>query len=382
MAQLLSHLAQRHVVALLCLRAPDEAPVDDTLRQACALVEEINLGATHASGAGSQYSRLSIWAWLLRGRPLWALDRFSPAYLARVQMLIDTWHPDVIHIEYHIMGQYLSALRGTSQPRVLTLYDPGASTARDNWRAALTPGRLMPYLDLQAWFRFERAILRRVQAVIVFTERDRQTIQRLSRATPVIRIPIATEVPAQALDPLGSEPTSLVFVGNFTHPPNVDAAMCLVETIFPRVRRVFPQAVLYLVGDQPPPALTAIADEHVVVTGRVPDVTPYLDRAAVVVAPIRLGGGMRVKVLEALAAGKALVASPLATAGLDLISGEQALVTDGSGAFVEAIITLLGDPLQRSALAGRARSWALDHLTWTTSIDTYDKLYRDVLGEQ
>src|SRR2546422_10461962 len=105
-----------------------------------------------------------------------------------------------------------------------------------------------------------------------------------------------------------------------------------------------------------------MATANVIVTGPVPDVTPYLDRTAIVVVPLRLGGGMRVKVLEALAAGKAMIASPLAVEGLAVVDGEHAVLAETDQQFCDAIVQLLADPARRAALAGSARAWACAHL--------------------
>ena len=196
--------------------------------------------------------------------------------------------------------------------------------------------------------------MRRMQAVVVFTERDERALAPLAGATPLVRVPLSAPARAHPLDPLGHAPPAILFVGSFIHPPNVDAAMRLVADVFPRVRARHPEARLWIVGDQPPPALRAAADDRVVVTGRVPDVTPYLDGAAVVVAPLREGGGMRVKVLEALGAGKALVATPLAASGMGLTAGEHALLVETDEEIAEAIAELVEHPARRAALGAAA----------------------------
>jgi glycosyltransferase involved in cell wall biosynthesis len=214
----------------------------------------------------------------------------------------------------------------------------------------------------------------------VFTERDRRAIAALASTTPIVRIPLGMDLPAQPLDPLGHAP-NVLFVGNFAHPPNVDAAERLVHEIFPRVREHYRDATLTVVGDRPAAQLRQLAPEYVEITGRVPDVGPYLDRAAVVAAPLRIGGGMRIKVLEALAAGKPVVASPLATEGLDLHDGEQIVLAESDQQFVEAIVALLADPARRARIARSARAWACAHLGWESSVAAYEQLYRQ-LAEQ
>jgi glycosyltransferase involved in cell wall biosynthesis len=241
--------------------------------------------------------------------------------------------------------------------------------------------RIVHFLDALAWQGFERTFTGQVEALVVFTERDRRVLTRSVSSVPIVCIPIATCISARAFNPLGSSPPSLLLVGNFIHPPNVDAALRLGQRIFPAVRKKFPDASLYLVGDQPPPEIRRLSGSGIFVTGLVPEIMPFLDQAAVVVAPLRLGGGMRVKVLEALAAGKALVASPLAVEGLDIENGMQAAIVDADEDFQHAICRLLAHSDERSLMAHRARQWALDHLVWEKSLAAYETLYRDLISK-
>jgi glycosyltransferase involved in cell wall biosynthesis len=114
------------------------------------------------------------------------------------------------------------------------------------------------------------------------------------------------------------------------------------------------------------------------VTGEVADLMPYLEDAAVVVAPIRMGGGMRVKVLEALAAGKAVVTTPLAAEGLDVTGGDQLEIAAGEDEFHTAVLRLLRDEDRRHALGARAWKWSREHLGWDAAIAQYDGLYRSL----
>jgi glycosyltransferase involved in cell wall biosynthesis len=273
------------------------------------------------------------------------------------------------------MGQYIPALDRCPAPRILTQHEPGAQSARSLMRSRYGLVRALDYVDLLIWPRFEQRVMRSVQAVVVFTERDRQALARLAGTTPIVRIPLGAEVAERPLDPQGRTPADLLFVGNFAHPPNVDAAQRLIHAIFPRVRERCPDVTLSIVGDRPPAWLLQSTQQSIEITGRVPDVEPYLDRAALVVAPLRTGGGMRVKVLEALAAGKPVVASRLAVEGLDLHDGEQIVLAESDQQFAAAITGLLGDPNRRLGLARNARDWACAHLSWESSLEAYEQLY-------
>jgi glycosyltransferase involved in cell wall biosynthesis len=379
-AQLITHLAKRHRIALCYLRATGEPSVDDTLSKECEVIEEVVIPETDASSANQWQLRGRVWGYLLAGKPLWAIGRSAKEYSERVRTVMTTWCPDIVQIEYHIMGQYLSALDGYSTPRILVQHEPGKKTAEEAWRSLQGRGVLMACLNWLAWMRFEPRVMHQVQAVVVFTERDKRVLSKLALPTPLVRIPLATELPEHTLSPLGGRSPSLLFVGNFLHPPNLDAAFRLTDHIFPLISAQLPDARLHIVGSHPPSELLRRATENTIITDYVPDVTPYLDLASLVVAPLRMGGGMRVKVLEALAAGKAIVATSLAISGLDLTSGEQVVLAETDAQFSEAIVALLNHPDQRASIAGRARMWACANLRWDDSAVAYEDLYARLLN--
>lgn len=380
MAHLLAGLAERHEVALLCLRGEEDAEVEPSLRERCRIVEELPRAGPRRSPDLRhrilKHARaLSALAAL---RPKWAQYCAVPALRERLLRLAPAWRPEVVQAEYHVMGQYLALLDGRA-PRVLNQYEPGAAAARERWRSGQDGRGPRRWLELMAWERYERAIARRVDAVVVLTERDRREMEPRAAGKPVVTIPLGMAAPERPLDPAGQEPPAVLFAGSYAHPPNLDAALRLAGSIFPRVRRRCPDAVLWLVGDGLPERLRAAAGPGVLVTGRVPSVEPWLDRAAVVAAPLALGGGMRVKVLEALAAGKAVVATSRAAEGLD---GAPLLLAGSDEEMADAIVRLLEDRDERIALAERARAWVLGHLGWERTIAAYEALYeRLIRGE-
>ena len=370
LAQRIVRLAEHADIAVLCLRAPWETPPDQGVLDAVELLEEVP--RPEVTSPAARALRFVRWrAALVGGRPFWASDVRHPAYRRRLEELVARFEPDVVQFEFAPMAQYLPALGGGTARCVLVEHDPEAGTARGG--RTLT-GRL----DTWAARRLRRRALRDVDAAVVFTERDRAALAPLAGSTPIERIPFGVDLDSPVLDP-GESDGSVLFFGNFVHLPNVDAARRLVGSIFPRVRASHPDCTLQVVGDRPPPDLASESSPGVVVTGWVPDLEPYLRRAAVVVAPLRRGGGMRVKVAEALAAGAAVVASPLATEGLDVADGEQLRLASSDAEFAERIAALLADPAARRALGGRARSCSEAHLSWDASIAAYEELYARLL---
>jgi glycosyltransferase involved in cell wall biosynthesis len=373
-AQLLLRLAERNEIGLLALRTTRRDRVDPAIADRCALVHEV------PPTARSPLSRRLAWSvGLLRGLPPWAADCRSAGYEQALECLLDEWRPDLVEIHLQAMAQYVDAPARRGIPCVLVDYDPASTWADELRGVASGPRRLVRRLEASAWRRYERATRPRFDAIVVFAERDLDAVRPTAGGANVMRVPLAVDVPERPLDPVGTEPPTIVFVGSFGHPPNVDAALWLAGTIFPRVVALVPEARLDLVGHAPGDDVRALAGGAVTVHASVPDVTPYLDRAAVVVAPIRIGGSMRMKVLESLAAGKALVASPRAAEGVEELAGEQLLVAEDADELADAIASLLLDPERRRRLAESARRWAESNLGWERGVAAFEDLY-DRLG--
>ncbi len=260
------------------------------------------------------------------------------------------------------MGQYAAVLGGGAPPFVLVDHDAAPEGA----------GRG------QAWRAYARRVARDVAAHVVFTEEDAAIARADAGPSPVVVIPPGFDLP-RALDPVGRD-AQVLFVGSFVHEPNVEAARRLATSIRPQVVATRPEARFVLVGADPPADLVHAQDETLLVTGAVEDVTAHLDRAAVVVAPIREGGGIRVKVLEAVASGKALVASSRALAGLDVEHDEHVLVADSDAEIAEAVSRLLADDRLRARLGASARAWAEARPGWDAALERYDELYSSLLG--
>jgi glycosyltransferase involved in cell wall biosynthesis len=377
-AELLLGLSERHPVALVHLRDRHAPPVDARLQRSCQLVEEVWLSRSTRGHAGRALYHLRVRSAPLRGTPRWVEHCAVPEFARRIREVALRWHPDVVQLEYHVMGQYLPAFQGLAVRRVLTQYEPGAAAAWERWRSS--PLNLALLAEARAWQRFERWTLGGVHAAVVLTRRDREHTAALAPPTRLYEVPLGGTVPERPLDPLGATPPVVLFVGSYAHPPNVAAADHLARIVMPRVWRSHPDARLAIVGAAPPRRLRRLAGPRVQVTGRVEDVTPFLDEAAVVVAPLRLGGGMRVKLLDALGAGKAIVATSRAVVGLSVVSGKHLLVADGDDEIADAVITLLADPGRRLQLAAAARAWAVGNLGSARRIVAYEAIYEDLLG--
>jgi glycosyltransferase involved in cell wall biosynthesis len=374
-SQLLRRLAERNDIALLCFRPTDEEGVDLEIARHCDVVEEVPLAPKR------RVARYATWGLgMLRGLPPWATSCRSEEYAERLRRLVGEWEPEVVEIHLQAMAQYVETLHEADIASILVDYDPGSAWADEVRGRTAGPRRIARSAEVAAWRRYEQKTRPRFDAIVVFAERDVAAVEPTAGDTPVVRVPLAVEIPPRPLDPEGSTPPRIVFVGGFAHPPNVDAAVWLATRVFPRVLERVPDARLDLVGHEPGEEVRALDGGLVSVYGSVPDVTPYLDRAAVVAAPIRIGGSMRMKVLEALAAGKALVATPRAAEGVEATPGEHYLLAAGEDQLVDDLARLLLDPRLRRSLGEQARAWATENLGWDRGLAAFERLYDDVIA--
>jgi glycosyltransferase involved in cell wall biosynthesis len=276
--------------------------------------------------------------------------------------LLATQDFDVVQVENSGFGNYRIE---TTLPSVLTELEVGRSL----------PG------DENDWKQVQPAIWRQFNRIQVFTPRDAAEIRAVApELSDRVRInPFGIDIPEEA-DPGLEEPGTVVFVGGFNHLPNVDAALWLGNEIMPLLRRLRNGIRLIIVGDNPSVALRALACDDMIVTGRVPSVEPYLDRAAVVLAPVRLGGGMRVKVLEAMAMGKAVVTTPLGAEGL--LGPRNALplaIGETAEEVATATASLLASPEHRRALGTRARAFVTEYHSWSAYAARLEAIYAELL---
>lgn len=222
-----------------------------------------------------------------------------------------------------------------------------------------------------ALFRLEAAALRRMEQrtlgdfdhVVVVSEQERAKLTSAARS--VLVCPNGRDPSSVLPDAPGA---TVAFVATMGWAPNIDAARWLAGEIWPEVQSRIPGAQLLLVGKDPAAAVRAIASDNVQVTGTVADVTPYLARSRVVVAPLRSGGGSRLKVLEALDSGRPVVATSIGCEGLEDLVGRGVIVADSAVGLAEAIVGLLDDPVRASALGRTGHEAVVADHTWDAAL--------------
>ena len=243
--------------------------------------------------------------------------------------------------------------------------------------SAARQGQLRARLRLPIARRFESFMFTPYDRTVVISEADRAMLRQLQPALNIDVIPNGIEL--ERFQPRHSERDAgtLLFVGNYEYPPNQDAVRVLVERVLPQVRETLPQARLQLVGLNPPEWMRALANEHVEVTGSVPDVKPYLAQATVFVCPLLIGAGLKNKVIEALAMGIPVVATPLSVDGIRVRHGESAVVAPVDR-IAEETARLLRDDALRERLSRKGRALIEAEYSWERTADSYERLYDEI----
>jgi len=302
------------------------------------------------------------WGWASSDRPWRVLWYAEPGIQEILDRLARTREFDVIAIEDSPMAGYRLP---AGVPTVYTEHEALRAPV-DSWRPQRLAERPVGFLrerDWARWPRFQPPLWHRFDLLQTFSAADAEVIATTApEVAERIRInPFGSLLPP-ALDSAAEVEGTVLFVGNFTHPPNRDAAVWLAEEIMPAVWSRCPEARLRIVGAQMPSEILDLARARVEVFADAPSIRPHLEAAAVVTAPVRTGGGMRMKVLEAMASAKAVAATSLGVDGYTQFD-EQPPVAVGDGAqdFAAAVADLLLDRDRRRRLGTEARAFAERH---------------------
>ena len=367
---LLRGLARRHDVTLLTAfnREEERGRVAD-LAAHCARVvavpvfERPRSVREHAAG-------------LLSHAPYYRGITTSAAFRAEFDAIIARRQVEVVQIEMLHAAHFAVGLRGPMT--VLDMHNVESVYARrllHHLRPGLSQALLLT--DALKLPRYERRVVTAFTHCLAVSDVDAAQLHRLAPRARISVIPNGVDPEEFAPSGESPEPDRLVFTASFTYAPNVDAMTFFCREVLPRVRAAVPRVRLSIVGQHPGPEIRALGGvPGVEVTGRVPDVRPYLARAAVVVVPLRLGSGTRLKILEAMAMEKPVVSTPVGAEGLAVRAGHDIELAQDPEAFAERTVALLRDPARRARLAAGARATVLAQYAWSSIVDRLDALYR------
>ncbi len=373
---LIAQLAKRHQVCLLTFLEADQS-LDDAgpLLELCEWVDTLPVPWRNNTTRLRQM--------LTTRRPDMAWRLWSPAFRDRLAMRMAETPFDVVEIEGIELSPYVPAIEAV-QPRPLMVYDDHNAEWVLQKRACFTDLRIprrwpAAVYSFVQWMRlkgYEADVCRRADRVVAASEADRDAILAVAPGVTVSVVPNGVDLDEYTGYNGPVQPFDLVFTGKMDFRPNVDAMLWMGRDVWPLIRHRHPRAKMVIVGQRPHPRLEPLREvSGITITGWVPDVRPYIAGATVYVAPLRVGGGTRLKLLQAMAMDASIVATSLGAEGFPVTHGRELLLADTPGDFAQAVLCLLEDPEKRAQLGRAARNFVEATYGWDALVPKLEALY-------
>lgn len=372
---LLKHLLKQHRVFLgTFIDDPDDDQHISTLQSLCADL--------HVSKLSPRQAKVRSLMGLLKGEPL-TLRYYRDANLQRwVDKICRRQHIDVAVIFSSAMAQYVEG-----KPRLTTMID-FVDVDSAKW-TQYAPRHRWPLSWLyqregRLLLEYERRMAARAARSFFVTEKEASLFCSQAPECAVRVEAMGNGVDADyfstdagRLSPYNIAEVPVVFTGAMDYWPNIDAVKWFTAEVLPKLLQERPQARFYIVGRSPTAEVQALACERVTVTGTVPDVRPYLQYAAAVVAPLRVARGIQNKILEAMAMSRPVIVSAECAAAVDAVFGQELLSAAEPGDYVELINRLLDEPDSASRIGAAARYRIIDNYSWDAHLRKFDLLLPD-----
>jgi polysaccharide biosynthesis protein PslH len=406
--QIIRGLAARH--SLTCLTfAPDET-AQRALEPLHAVCRVLVVQGPHPRGMLRR-----AWTTLASPLPDMALRNASRAYTSALKQLLSAEHFDIVQAESIEMAGYLRIADWDESKTARQAHSPLLVLDQFNAEYVLQKrAALMAFqgiADLSAiynlksamkglagggyslaqWLKlagYERAVIRGADGVAAVSQEDQRMLLRLQPAAQIGVVPNGVDtahfsrsaLASERAGPLSLATNTLVFSGTLDFRPNVDAVLWFAREALPRIRAQRPDVRLLVVGKRPAPALRALAEQGLLtLTGEVPDARPYIAGAAVYVVPMRIGGGVRLKLLEALALEVPVVSTTMGAEGVaGLRADEHCLLADDASDFAIAVLRVLDDPILGRRLGAAGRELARERYDWTAIVPRLEALYAEL----
>ena len=314
----------------------------------------------------------------LRRQPITVARYDLPAYRQKFKESLATGAFDLVHYEMFHTAQFYPEAR---LPGVLSQQNVDSAIWRRLCDETVNPFYKFAYWTQQLAFqRYERVLSPKFDAVTCTSDIDAAVFQRHCARDAIEIIPNGVDVTHYQPDFSAEVSAHLIYIGSMDWYPNEDAVSFFADEVLPRIQENVPDVRFSIVGGNPSARVQKLAERKgVVVTGRVPEIKPYFAEATVFVVPLRIGSGTRLKILEALAMGKAIVSTSVGAEGLDLKDGEEIFIADEPEAFADAVTRLLTDTSLRRRIGENGRARVERDYNWQSIGEKLHQLYTKIL---
>ncbi|PID58038.1 hypothetical protein CSB45_04940 [candidate division KSB3 bacterium] len=369
------YLARRHQVALLCLTDDEqEIRYEHKLQKFCRSVKVVYQSPLQ--------SKMRALLSLTTSNPLTLPFFYSPRLADLVRTSIQRGEYDLIFVYCSSMAQYVP--QNCPIPAIIDFVDVDSEKWAQYAKYAQFPWTVIYRRESRKLRAYESQITKRFQHGFLVSEQEVKDFHRLVSAWDALTA-LPNGVDFRVFHPGSGEYDShnLVFTGAMDYFANIEAMQYFCHDILPRIRKEIPDVSLSIVGSKPSEAVRQLAEElpGVTVTGFVESVLPYLHKAAVFVAPMRIARGVQNKILEAMAAGVPVVISSLGFEGLTATPGRDVFVEDDAKDFARQVISLIRDAALRRTVAERARKCIEDHYNWENNLSRLDEAIGSAVSE-
>lgn len=372
-------LAQACEVSLLSFLEPGQTAVPDQITPLVKLCQTIETVPVPLRTTSKRLQQL-----LATRRPDMAHRLFSQAFNVRLLHMLQADDFDIVQIEGIEMARYLPVIRHGSPRSKIVFDDHNAETElqRRNFLTDLRQPRRWVAAAYSAeqvrrLHKFERWVCQQADWVTAVSQPDKVHLEKLTQGqTAITVIPNSLDVQQFQLEEAEAIPSDIVFSGKMDYRPNVDAVLWFVAEVWPQIRRERPSTTFTIVGQKPHARLERLRDEPgITLTGWVERVEPYLAGAKVFILPFRVGSGTRLKLIEAMAAGRALVSTAVGAEGFPVEHNRELLLEDDAVEMGTAVLHLLTHPEERQRL-GRAAQQFAQQYDWRVVVPQFLAIYQ------
>jgi glycosyltransferase involved in cell wall biosynthesis len=380
---LMSQLARRHDLTAVAL-LDQELDAEECRRAMQAYCREVVLVPNPYGPEGLNRRRLQLRS-LISTRSFERLRVTVPALQRALDRVLRSKCFDVVNLEFTFLGHcdLRQAPPGERlPPLIVDSHNIDYDLARQYARTGDSLSRRLYYeVNWRKLKREELGTYRNADGVYLCSAADeRRLLNEIPKARTAV-IPNAADVEYYQPRPTDPPPDgrTVLFFGLLSYAPNFDGVLHFVQDIWPRIAQAHPQARCKIIGGRPPSSILALAGPRIELTGFVPDLRPHLSAAAVVVVPLRFGGGTRLKIVEAMAMGKAIVSTSLGAEGIEAVRGRDIVIVDDPQAFADAVNCLLAEPGLAERMGQSARQLAVDRYAWSGAAELLESFYRRIL---
>lgn len=285
---------------------------------------------------------------------------------------------DIVQSEFPMMASF--DIPAGNAVKIMDAHNVEFDNYRRMWQNVRSLVRRAHYYrEYRKLFEEELGACRKQDALFVTSTRDKELFDVHVQDIPKYIIPNGVDTAYFSTHSQEAEPHTLVFTGMMAYVPNYDGMLYFLDTIFPLIQQQIPNVKIYIVGNRPPKELLRRCSSSVIVTGFVQDVRPYIDRASVYVVPLRMGGGTRLKVLEAMAMRKPIVTTTVGCEGIDVRNGETAFIADQPEEFAGRVIELLRSSALREQFVQQGLELVKSTYDWTVIGQQMHNVYDDLV---